>query len=572
MAQLGERRGIKHGMKGTALARRGMLEGTINPVKGESMTDQETPESAHVTADDIEAANDLIDFIEACPSMFHTAATIMAELDEAGFTYLPENAAWDIEPGGRYYTQRNTSSVVAFKVGEDLAATWGEDGVAGDYHFQLTASHSDSPTFKVKAVPELDGAGETLRLNTEAYGGMIDYTWFDRPLALAGRVLVREGDRIESRLLATEREVAIIPSLAIHMNRGVNEGFAPNRAVDLCPLISAGDLKQGDFDALIADELDVEPEQILGRDLFLVNRQDARIWGWADEFISTPKLDDLACAYTSLQAFLGAENAHDVSVFCCFDNEEVGSETKQGAMSTFLADALRRINGSLGFDDESYHRALAASMLVSCDNAHAVHPNHAEKCDARNQVVLNGGIVIKEAANQHYCTDAFSRAVFQAICDDTDVPTQAFANKSDMATPEQVERLRNYVEDQGLLFYEISAATTKGTKELMYGVWERLSVLPPVKQFEAQPLTQEELDDKLISKKDFRVTVEDGVYFVEADWLLDILRTANMDDYSSLQYFQNVLRTSGIIDKLEEMGIEEGDTVSIFDFEFEYLR
>lgn len=153
-----------------------------------------------------------------------------------------------------------------------------------------------------------------------------------------------------------------------------------------------------------------------------------------------------------------------------------------------------------------------------------------------------------------------------------EAPQIVAANKSDMATPEQVERLRNYVEDQGLLFYEISAATTKGTKELMYGVWERLSVLPPVKQFEAQLLTQEELDDKLISKKDFRVTVEDGVYFVEADWLLDILRTANMDDYSSLQYFQNVLRTSGIIDKLEEMGIEEGDTVSIFDFEFEYLR
>lgn len=153
-----------------------------------------------------------------------------------------------------------------------------------------------------------------------------------------------------------------------------------------------------------------------------------------------------------------------------------------------------------------------------------------------------------------------------------EAPQIVAANKSDMATPEQVERLRNYVEDQGLLFYEISAATTKSTKELMYGVWERLSVLPPVKQFEAQPLTQEELDDKLISKKDFRVTVEDGVYFVEADWLLDILRTADMDDYSSLQYFQNVLRTSGIIDKLEEMGIEEGDTVSIFDFEFEYLR
>ena len=152
-----------------------------------------------------------------------------------------------------------------------------------------------------------------------------------------------------------------------------------------------------------------------------------------------------------------------------------------------------------------------------------------------------------------------------------EAPQIVAANKSDMATPEQVERLRNYVEDQGLLFYEISAATTKGTKELMYGVWERLSVLPPVKQFEAQPLTQEELDDKLISKKDFRVTVEDGVYFVEADWLLDILRTADMDDYSSLQYFQNVLRTSGIIDKLEEMGIQEGDTVNLYGFEFDFV-
>ena len=260
------------------------------------------------------------------------------------------------------------------------------------------------------------------------------------------------------------------------MNRGVNEGFAPNRAVDLCPLISAGELKQGDFDALIAEELDVEPEQILGRDLFLVNRQDARIWGWADEFISTPKLDDLACAYTSLQAFLGAENAHDVSVFCCFDNEEVGSETKQGAMSTFLADALRRINGSLGFDDESYHRALAASMLVSCDNAHAVHPNHAEKCDARSQVVLNGGIVIKEAANQHYCTDAFSRAVFQAICDDADVPTQAFANKSDMAGGSTLGNLSNmqasmHAVDVGLPQLAMhSSYETGGVRDVMYAI------------------------------------------------------------------------------------------------------
>lgn len=194
---------------------------------------------------------------------------------------------------------------------------------------------------------------------------------------------------------------------------------------------------------------------------------------------------------------------------------------------------------------------------------------HVERCRLIVHVIdvsgSEGRDPIKDFKAINHELENFSMELAEA-------PQIVAANKSDMATPEQVERLRNYVEDQGLLFYEISAATTKGTKELMYGVWERLSVLPPVKQFEAQPLTQEELDDKLISKKDFRVTVEDGVYFVEADWLLDILRTANMDDYSSLQYFQNVLRTSGIIDKLEEMGIEEGDTVSIFDFEFEYLR
>lgn len=194
---------------------------------------------------------------------------------------------------------------------------------------------------------------------------------------------------------------------------------------------------------------------------------------------------------------------------------------------------------------------------------------HVERCRLIVHVIdvsgSEGRDPIEDFKAINYELENFSMELAEA-------PQIVAANKSDMATPEQVERLRNYVEDQGLLFYEISAATTKGTKELMYGVWERLSVLPPVKQFEAQPLTQEELDDKLISKKDFRVTVEDGVYFVEADWLLDILRTANMDDYSSLQYFQNVLRTSGIIDKLEEMGIEEGDTVSIFDFEFEYLR
>lgn len=442
--------------------------------------------SAHADTDadptDTEIARDMLDFIEASPSMFHSAASICDWLDDAGFIYLPESAAWDLVPGGAYYTQRNGSSVIAWQVGEGVPAPIA-DGQQTDfrladdpdcpvYHFQVAASHADSPTFKVKAVPELDGAGESLRLNVEAYGGMIDYSWFDRPLGLAGRVLVREdadedgvnsagnadpagnaGDAdaavapvaIHSRLLFIDRPVAIIPSLAIHMDREVNKGFAPNRQVDLCPLFSAGELKAGAFDALIARELGVRPDQVLARDLFLVNLQPAQVWGEGEEFVSSPRLDDLMCAYTSLSAFLqaGAPAESRVSVYCCFDNEEVGSNTKQGAMSTLLRDTLERINQSLGFSSQDLRRALAASFMVSCDNAHAVHPNRSERADERNRCVLNGGLVIKEAANQAYCTDAFSRAVFAALLDRAGVPRQTFANKSDMAGGSTLGNLSN---------------------------------------------------------------------------------------------------------------------------------
>ncbi len=371
------------------------------------------------------AARGLIEFIKQSPSMFHTVATIRARLEAAGFTYLPEGAPWSMEPGGDYYTQRNGSSVIAWHVGSDLP----QEG----FHFQIAASHADSPTFKLKAVSELEGPASYLRLDTEAYGSMIDYTWFDRPLSLAGRVMVRNGSRVESRLLALDRDVALIPSLAIHMDRSVNDRFSPNRAVDLCPLFSTGELTRGAVDALVADELGVEPEQILARDLFLVNRQEPRIWGAADEFVSAPKLDDLMCAYTALEAFLALDNERDVSVYVCFDNEEVGSHTKQGAASTLLRDTLERINGRIGRTPESLVRALASSMLVSCDNAHAIHPNHPEMADEANDPRLNRGIVIKEAANQHYCTDAFSRAVFSAVLDDAGLSHQTFANRSDMA-------------------------------------------------------------------------------------------------------------------------------------------
>ncbi|MBY4797681.1 M18 family aminopeptidase [Collinsella sp. AGMB00827] len=379
----------------------------------------------------------LIEFIEACPSMFHTTATIRTRLEAAGFEHLSEGDSWNIAAGGRYVITRNNSSVIAIRVGKQAL------NHEGGMHFQLTAAHGDSPTFKIKSTGELEGPGKALRLDVEAYGGMIDYTWFDRPLSVAGRVLVREGDSIVSRLIAPDRDLAIIPSLAIHLDRSVNSEFSPNRAVDLVPLISVGKLKAGDFEAYIAQEAGVDPSQVLARDLFLVNRQSGRIWGVQQEFVSAPKLDDLMCAFASLEAFMQAENEHCVSVYCCFDNEEVGSNTKQGAMSTFLADVLSRVSTALGLTAEEHLCAIARSMLVSCDNAHALHPNRPERYDEINRCYLNGGVVIKEEAGQRYCTDAFSRAVFVALCERAGVPWQSFANRSDSVGGSTLGNLSN---------------------------------------------------------------------------------------------------------------------------------
>lgn len=387
-----------------------------------------------LTHEEIQAAEGLLRFIDESPSAFHAVSALRARFDEAGFVFLPEAQTWSCKPGGCYYTVRNGSSIITFKVG---------GAVSEGYHFQITASHSDSPLFKTKAQPDLEGPGSYRRLNVEAYGGMIDYTWFDRPLSLAGRVMVQIGNRIESRLVSLDGDVALIPSLAIHMDHGVNNGFAPNRRIDLCPVVSAGALEKEALQPLLANELDLHPDQIVSHDLYLVNRQAPCIWGAAGEFISAPRLDDLMCAYASAEAFLRSANDSCVSVYCCFDNEEVGSNTKQGAMSTFLPDTLMRLNGALGGTDEEYRRALAGSLLVSCDNAHAVHPNHPEKSDEGNRAYLNQGIVVKEAANQKYCTDAFSSAVFCAVCNNASVPFQRFANRSDMAGGSTLGNLSN---------------------------------------------------------------------------------------------------------------------------------
>ncbi|MGN0076717.1 MAG: M18 family aminopeptidase [Parafannyhessea sp.] len=415
---------------------------------------------------DVETSRELVEFVRRSPSMFHTVDTLRSYLDAAGAEYLPEGEPWRVARGGLYYTVRNGSSLIAWRVGEELDS----------YHFQMCASHTDSPTYKVKSVAELEGPAEYLRLDVEGYGGMIDYTWLDRPLSVAGRVLVREGDGVRSRLLSVDRDVLLIPSLAVHMNRDVNKGYAFNRQVDLCPLFSSGKLHRGDFDRMVAEALDVDPADVVARDLFLVNRQEGSVWGFADEFVSSPKLDDLQCDFVSLKAFLATANPHDVSVLACFDNEEVGSNTKQGALSTFLRDTLRRINGALGKGDEDLARAVAKSFLVSCDNAHAVHPNHAEKSDEANRALLNHGIVIKEAANQKYTTDAFSRAVMAELCRRAGVPVQTFANRSDMAGGSTLGNLSNtqvsvHAVDVGLPQLAMhSSYETAGVCDTAYGI------------------------------------------------------------------------------------------------------
>lgn len=414
----------------------------------------------------LDTSNELLEFIENSPSMFHSIETIKKYLKTAGFEYLPEGKKWTLAKGGKYYTTRNNTSVIAFKVGKELS----------DYHFQMTAAHSDSPTYKIKSVAELDGAGEYVKLNVEAYGGMIDNTWFDRPLSVAGRVLVKEGNSLVNKLLYIDKDILLIPNVAIHFNRTVNDGYKYNRAVDLCPLFSAGAVKKGEFDAMIAKEIGVDTKDIFGKDLFLVNRQKGIVWGYENEFVSSPKLDDLQCAFVSLKAFLNAENDKAVNVYCCFDNEEVGSNTKQGAMSTFLKDTLKRININLGKTEDEYYQAVAGSFLVSCDNAHAVHPNHPEETDTSNGSYMNKGIVIKESANQKYTTDAFSRSVFTHLCQQAGVPVQTFANRSDKIGGSTLGNLSNTqvsvnAVDIGLPQLAMhSSYETAGSKDTMYAI------------------------------------------------------------------------------------------------------
>ena len=367
-------------------------------------------------------SKELSQFLENSPSCFHAIDNIKNILLREQFIQLQENEKWQLRRGCRYFVTRNDSSVIAFTVPEQ--------DISG---MRIIASHSDSPAFKIKENPELETDGHYLRLNVEGYGGMLCAPWLDRPLSVAGRVIVKDRlGRLCSRLINIDRDLLLIPSLAIHMNREANSGYKYNIQKDMLPLYSSIASK-GTFMKMLAEAADAEETAILGHDLFLYNRQKASIWGAAEEFISCGRLDDLQCAFAALKGFLAGEKASHLAVYCVLDSEEVGSTTKQGAASTFLYDTLTRIHDSLGYTREDYLIHLADSFMISADNAHAVHPNHTDKSDPSNRPYLNGGIVLKFNANQKYCTDAISAAMFRDICGTAGVPVQTFANRSDMA-------------------------------------------------------------------------------------------------------------------------------------------
>lgn len=362
----------------------------------------------------------LLEFLERSPSPYHAVANMAAMLDREGYLRLEEGEAWKLSEGQNYYVTRNGSALIAFRIPKKEFTG-----------FQIMASHSDSPVFKIKSNAELEVDKKYLKLNVEKYGGMICAPWLDRPLSVAGRIVVQTEAGVETRLVAVDRDLMIIPNLAIHMNRNVNDGYEFNAQKDMLPLIGGIDAR-GAFMKLIAAEAGVQEEEILDMDLFLCQRMKGTVLGLNGELIASPRLDDLQCAFASLTGFLAAEPLDSVAVHCVMDNEEVGSGTKQGAASTFLKDILHRINTGMGRSEEEYLMALSSSFMVSADNAHSVHPNHTDKADPTNRPYMNEGIVIKYSANQKYTTDAVSAALFKTICRKAEVPYQTFHNRSDM--------------------------------------------------------------------------------------------------------------------------------------------
>lgn len=410
--------------------------------------------------DNIKTTEELLGFLKNSPTAFQAVEEIEKKLTEAGFAKLGEHENWDIVPSGKYFVTRNGSSVIAFSVPKKYA-----------HSFMITASHTDSPTFKLKSAFEAEACGKYVKLNVEGYGGMILSSWLDRPLSIAGRLIVKDGSKITTKNVNIDRDLVLIPNVAIHQNRQINSGFSYNIAVDMMPLYSASD-KKGTLLETAAEYAGCAKENVVGGDLYLYNRTPGTIWGAGDEFFSSARIDNLQCAYSTLIGFISAaDEAKAVNVYSSFDNEETGSATKQGAGSQFLSDTLAKIAEKLGF---SVTEALASSFMVSADNGHAKHPNHPELSDAQNSPAMNEGVVIKENAAQKYTTDAVSSAIFAKICEDANVPVQRFANRSDMGGGSTLGSISNtnaamITVDIGLAQLAMhSSYETAGTKDTGY--------------------------------------------------------------------------------------------------------
>ena len=376
--------------------------------------------------------DDLVEFLQESVTPFHAAATAESWLRAAGYTRLEEADYWNLEPGKGYYVTRNGSSVVAWRVPEHAIGGW-----------RIVASHSDSPSWKVKNDRvENDGCR---RLSVEGYGGMIMPTWLDRPLTVGGRVIVKTEDGIESRLVCIDRDLLVIPSLAIHFQRDVNKGHTYNPQIDMQPLWGPADSRT--LTDLVAEELGVDPADILDTDLQLVTRQTPTQIGPDGEFFMAPRIDDLECAATTLLGFLDAAAETDSAcapVWAMLDNEEVGSSSRMGAESSYLRNVLDRIIEAVPHSGQAMPRALANSFMLSADNAHATHPNFPQKSDPCAPVRLGGGVVLKYNASQKYTTNAVSGAVFRAVCQKAGVPVQVFTNRADEAGGSTLGNLQSH--------------------------------------------------------------------------------------------------------------------------------
>ena len=351
-------------------------------------------------------------FLDTSVSAYHATANLRDMLVEAGYERLFEHEYWNLKRGGKYFLIRGGTTIIAFRVPEKKP-----------YGFMMSACHTDRPTFKLKENCELRGV--YTRLATERYGGMIMSSWMDRPLSIAGRVMVDVEDGVVNRLINIDQDLLMMPNVAIHMNRTVNDGYKWNPAVDTVPMLGGAD----DADKFWPLVEKCAGGKILGHDLYLYVRHKSSVWGIDGEFISGQALDDLACAWGTIQGFLNARENEAVPVFCAFDDEEVGSNSPQGAASTILEFTLERICGALELD---IHQMLAQSFLVSADNAHAIHPNHPELADKANAPVMGWGVVLKFNAAQRYTTDGVSASVFRRICNKIGVPLQTYTNRPDI--------------------------------------------------------------------------------------------------------------------------------------------